>query len=99
LDEVGGALRILDLQLPADYLHGVQRYIERELIGRKRVPNGKQLDTLADSLASVEYYLEALREQRPNRDRILEIARHSLEALGYWPVPSDDLASEPSPSP
>ena len=99
LDEVGGALRILDLHLPAEYLHGVQRYIERELIDRKRVPNGKQLDTLADSLASVEYYLEALREQRPNRDRILEIARHSLEALGYWPVPSGDAASEPSPSP
>src|SRR5690606_22099006 len=45
------------------------------------------LDTVADALASIEYYLEALREQRPNRDRILDIARQSLEALGYWPVP------------
>ena len=99
LEEVCGALRILDLNLPADYLHGVRRYIEVELIGRKRVPNGKQLDTLADSLASVEYYLEALREQRPNRDRILEIARQSLETLGYWPVPTGDTVIEESPSP
>ncbi len=99
LDEVAGAVRILDLPLPADYLHGVKRYIEVELIGRKRVPNGKQLDTLADALASVEYYLEALREQRPNRDRILEIARHSLEALGYWPVPLEDAALVEKPSP
>ncbi|HEU4774602.1 MAG TPA: Hpt domain-containing protein, partial [Lysobacter sp.] len=100
LEEVGGALRILDLHLPADYLLGVKRYTEVELIERKRVPNGKQLDTMADALASVEYYLEALREQRPNRDRILEIARHSLEALGYWPLPSEaepELQHVPSP--
>ncbi|MGQ4660127.1 Hpt domain-containing protein [Lysobacter sp. F6437] len=100
LDEVCGALRILDLDLPADYLTGVKRYTEAELIGRKRVPNGQQLDTMADALASVEYYLEALREQRPNRDRILEIARHSLESLGYWPLPNNTAplqAEIPSP--
>ncbi|WP_211220263.1 Hpt domain-containing protein, partial [Novilysobacter defluvii] len=87
LDEVGGALRILDLDSPAEYLLGIRRYIELELLGRRRVPNSRQLDTMADALASIEYYLEALREQRPNRDRILDIARQSLEALGYWPVP------------
>ena len=36
---------------------------------RKRVPNGQQLDTLADALASLEYYLEALREQPPEPRR------------------------------
>ena len=30
------------------------------------------LDTLADSLASLEYYLEALRDHRPNRDGMLD---------------------------
>ncbi|BCT91596.1 hypothetical protein LYSHEL_06200 [Lysobacter helvus] len=89
LDEVGGALRILDLAQPADYLVGIRKYTEAELIGRKRVPNGQQLDTLADALASIEYYLEALREQRPSRDGILDIARQSLETLRYWPLPQD----------
>jgi chemosensory pili system protein ChpA (sensor histidine kinase/response regulator) len=87
LDEVGGALRMLELSLPADYLEAVKRYVEVELIGRKRVPNGQQLDTMADALASLEYYLEALRDQRPGRDEILEIARHALERLRYWPLP------------
>ena len=98
LDEVGGALRILDLELPSEYLLGIRRYIELELLERKRVPNARQLDTMADALASIEYYLEALREQRPNRNRILDIARQSLEALGYWPVPmpaSEDGAGSP----
>ncbi|GAB3335542.1 hypothetical protein GCM10027359_09270 [Marilutibacter aestuarii] len=88
LDEVGGAMRILELELPGEYLRGIKRYTEVELIGRRKVPTGSQLDTLADSLASLEYYLEAVREQRPNRERILDIARQSLETLGYWPVPS-----------
>src|SRR4249919_735284 len=98
LQEVSGALRMLDLQLPADYLAGVRMYAERELIGRHRVPNGRQLDTLADALASLEYYLEALREQRANRDDILDIARNSLESLQYWPLPHIEAAAADVPA-
>jgi len=88
LDEVGGALRMLEQPLPAEYLTAVKRYVEVELLNRKRVPNSQQLDTMADALASLEYYLEALRDQRPARDEILEIARHALERLRYWPLPA-----------
>ncbi|WDS37509.1 Hpt domain-containing protein [Pseudoxanthomonas sp.] len=88
LGEVGGALQMLELAEPADYVEGVRRYIVTELIGRRRVPGGAQLDTLADAMASLEYYLEALREHRPNRGEILGITRSSLEALRYWPLPS-----------
>ncbi|MFT3896895.1 MAG: Hpt domain-containing protein [Thermomonas sp.] len=89
LQEVEGALQILELSVPADYLAGIRRFTQSELIARRRVPNGRQLDTLADALASLEYYLEALREQRPHRDDILEIAQGSLESLGYWPLPPE----------
>ena len=87
LDEVSGALRMLELPLPASYLVAIKRYAQVELIERGRVPNAQQLDTLADALASLEYYLEALRDQRPNRENILDIARQSLEHLRYWPLP------------
>lgn len=89
LDEVAGAMRMLELDQAGDYLLGVRRYVSNELIGRRRVPGGQQLDTLADALASLEYYLEALRERRPNRDDILEITRSSLENLRYWPLPEE----------
>ena len=89
LGEVAGALRMLDLPLPADYLQGVRQYIAVELIGRQRVPSGRQLDTLADAMASLEYYLEALRERRPGREDILDITRTSLETLRYWPLPAE----------
>ncbi|WP_049458050.1 Hpt domain-containing protein [Stenotrophomonas maltophilia] len=96
LGDVAGALRMLDLGTAADYLRGVQQYIEAELIGRQRVPSGRQLDTLADAMASLEYYLEALRDRRPGREDILDITRSSLEALRYWPLP-DRNAVEPAP--
>lgn len=89
LSEVAGALRMLELPEPADYLLGVRQYVAVELIGKRRVPGGQQLDTLADAMASLEYYLEALRERRPNRDEILDITRSSLEKLRYWPVPAE----------
>ncbi|KAF1715272.1 chemotaxis protein [Pseudoxanthomonas yeongjuensis] len=90
LSEVAGALRMLELPQPADYLLGVRQYVAIELIGKRRVPGGQQLDTLADAMASLEYYLEALRERRPNRDEILDITRSSLENLRYWPLPADE---------
>ena len=98
LDEVGGALRILEVPQPAEYLVGVARYTKNELLARKRVPNGQQLDTLADALASIEYYLEALRDNRPNREGILDIARQSLETLHYWPLPAEDAKAAGSRS-
>src|SRR5690606_6317027 len=99
LHEVSVALRMMELTLAADYLVAVGRYTENELIARQRVPNGRQLDTLADALASLEYYLEALRDQRGNRDEILDIARNSLEALGYWPLPEPVQAPAAAPPP
>ena len=97
LAEVAGALRMLDMPEPADYLLGVRQYVAVELIGKRRVPGGQQLDTLADAMASLEYYLEALRERRPNRDEILDITRSSLEKLRYWPIPAEEVL-EPAPA-
>ncbi len=94
LGEVSGALQMLELPQPAAYLTGVRRYIEDELIASRRVPNGRQLDTFADALASLEYYLEALRERRFNRDEILDVSRHSLESLGYWPLPAERVPAQ-----
>ena len=95
LEEVSGALRILDIHEPSDYLTAVRRFTENELLRRHRVPNGQQMDRLADALASLEYFLEALRDRRPNREQILGVARQSLESLGYWPLPADEAVAAP----
>ncbi len=98
LDEVAGALRVLNVEKAPDYLTGIRRFTESELLRRQRVPNGQQMDRLADALASLEYFLEAVRDRRPNREHILEVAQNSLEALGYWPLPAQE-AAEPIAKP
>jgi chemosensory pili system protein ChpA (sensor histidine kinase/response regulator) len=98
LRDVSGALNILELSQPAQYLDGVRLYAEIELLERRRIPNSRQLDTFADALASIEYYLEALREQRANRDDILDITRNSLENLGYWPLPAERAPAVEAPA-
>ncbi len=93
LGEVGGAMRILDLPDAAELLNAVARFTAVELVQHRRVPNGQQMDTLADALASLEYFIESVRDQRSDRGKILELARDRLNQLGYWPVPDHALAS------
>lgn len=93
LGEVGGAMRILDLPDAAELLNAVARFTAVELVQHRRVPNGQQMDTLADALASLEYFIESVRDQRGDRGKILELARDRLGQLGYWPVPDHALAS------
>ena len=48
------------------------------------MPNWQNLDTLADAITSVEYYLERLAEDHASQgDLILDVAEESLESLGY----------------
>ena len=93
LAEVAGAMRILNLPQPAGYLEALRRYSHAELLGRKQVPGGRQLDTLADALAGMEYYLESLRDPHGQRQDLLDKTRTSLEQLRYWPLPDDDVAT------
>ncbi len=89
LAQVVGALRIIERSEAADYLDAIAHFTRRELLGARRVPNVTQMETLADALASIEYFLEALHERRPAGERVLATARTSLEKLGYWPVPPE----------
>ena len=98
LEEIGGALRMLNLPDSAHLMNGIVRFVEVELLRHRRVPTVEQMDKLADALASIEYYMEATREQRGGREKILDVTRQSLTALGYWPVPQDDGGGGPAPS-
>ena len=96
LAEVSGALRILNLERPAELVDGIDRYIGNELIADGKVPTVDEMDTLADAMASVEYYLEIGRDSSASDNRILDAAQHSLENLKYWPVPARREPVEPA---
>jgi chemosensory pili system protein ChpA (sensor histidine kinase/response regulator) len=102
LDEVSGAMTMVGLAEASGLLNAISRFIDTELLRRRRVPTADQMDRLADAVASMEFYLEATHAQRVGRDRILDVTRDSLASLGYWPVPEDALVDrtphvEPEP--
>ncbi|MGH8355172.1 MAG: Hpt domain-containing protein, partial [Pseudomonas sp.] len=84
LTQVRGGLAMIPLARAADLLNACNRYIQEQLLARKAVPNWQNLDTLADAITSVEYYLERLAEDHAAQgDLILDVAEESLESLGY----------------
>ena len=101
LDEISGAMRMVNLGEAASLTGAMSKFMEVELLRRKRVPTADQMDRLADAVASMEFYLEATQAQRVGRERILDVTRESLSSLGYWPVPVDHtpLAEVPTDQP
>ncbi|MCW2294763.1 chemosensory pili system protein ChpA (sensor histidine kinase/response regulator) [Pseudomonas sp. BIGb0408] len=84
LTQVRGGLAMIPLDRAAALLNACNRYIQEQLLARKAVPNWQNLDTLADAITSVEYYLERLSEDHATQgDLILDVAEESLAALGY----------------
>ena len=54
-----------------------------ELIGGEEQPGLTEMETLADAISSVDYYLESLEANKPIGESILEIAEDSVAELGF----------------
>ncbi|KTT50252.1 chemotaxis protein [Pseudomonas oryzihabitans] len=99
LTQVRGGLAMIPLERAAAQVQAANDYIGEQLLGKQAVPDWQSLDTLADAITSVEYYLERLAEDPSTpHDMILDIADESLIALGYPPrTAADESPLEPAP--
>ena len=94
LSAVRGGLELVQLHKPALILRQCVSFIaERLLPEDSGKPDWRSMDTLADAITSVEYYLERLSDDPGSRDDILKIARSSVATLGY-PLADEDFASQ-----
>ena len=96
--QIRGSMVMLSLERASKLITACNSFIVNELIDKKDIPNQGTLDTLADSITSIEYYLEALDEDRPDRDSILDIAQRSIEKLGYLPEGMEPVPEESLPT-
>lgn len=84
LRDISGSLEMIPLRKPSAILRSCANYIEDQLLKQAATPDWSTLDTLADAIASVEYYLERLTGDREEEDELLlSVAEDSVEALGY----------------
>lgn len=86
IDTVRGSLFILTLARPAEVLAGASRYVSERLLAGQHRPDWQEMDTLADVITSVEYYLERIANDTHGGDSILDIAERGLAKLGFSTV-------------
>ena len=80
---VRGGLLFLDQERAAEQVGACARYIQENMLEASVMPSEHMLETLADALSSLEYYLEGgvLLHAKANRS-VLDLADESLRALG-----------------
>ncbi|MCU7905219.1 MAG: Hpt domain-containing protein [Candidatus Thiodiazotropha sp. (ex Epidulcina cf. delphinae)] len=78
---VEGALNMLNLRDAAQIMSQTGEFIQASLIDSGLQPQRRQLNSLADVVSSIEYYLETLVDGAGDRREILAIAQASLNDL------------------
>ncbi|MES2820302.1 MAG: ferrous iron transporter B [Pseudomonadota bacterium] len=80
---VRGGLWFLDQQRAAALVGACADYIQKQMLEAAQMPSEQMLETLADALTSLEYYLEAGAVLRPEtQPSVLDLAAESVRALG-----------------
>lgn len=104
LSSIQGSLFIAELGRAARILRSSQRFVSEQLLDDPHTPDWQTLDALADSLTSVDYYLERCASDFDNVDHdLLLVAERCVAQLGY-PVdgvarPESEAAGNRQPAP
>lgn len=82
-NQVKGGLLLLGETRAAALIGSAARYVENELCRKKGAPAQSELDSLADAICGLEYYLEGRREHRMYGGAAIAVAEQSVDKLGY----------------
>ncbi|MGD8311065.1 MAG: Hpt domain-containing protein [Gammaproteobacteria bacterium] len=82
LKQVQSGLQMAGEQRAAAATARIETFIASELLDKRAVLEDSQLDTLADAICSIEYYVEGLDGSPAHGDVALDIAESSLGSLG-----------------
>ena len=83
LQAVRGGLWFLGLERAAELVGACADYIQRNMIETQQIPSEQMLETLADALTSLEFFLEGGTNLRPEGQQdVLDLAADSVRALG-----------------
>ena len=83
LQAVRGGLWFLGLARAAELVGACAEYIQKHMIEIAQMPSEQMLETLADALTSLEFFLEGGANLRPEGQQdVLELAADSVRALG-----------------
>ncbi len=82
-NQVKGGLLLLGESRPAALVDSINKYIEKELVELNKQAPQQELDSLADAVCGLEYYLESRKEHRMYGSSAMAVAEKSIDRLGY----------------
>ncbi|WP_191629323.1 Hpt domain-containing protein, partial [Pseudomonas fluorescens] len=86
LTQVRGALAMIPLSRAASLVETCNHFIREHLLLEPGQPGWQELDSLADVITSIEYYLERLGDDpQAQGENLLDVAEKSLANLGFFP--------------
>lgn len=77
-----GGLMFLELERAGRVMKASRRYIAEKLL-KGDEPDQPAMETLADALTGIDYYLESMEEQKPIGEGVLDVAEQAVAELGY----------------
>ncbi len=83
LDSVRGAMAMIEQERAAHIVGNCLACINDELYENEQMPTEKVLETLADAISSVEYFIESMQYSNSQNVSLLQIAEDSLSSIGY----------------
>ncbi len=84
LTQVRGALALIALGRAASLVETANHFIREHLLVEPGQPDWEELDSLADVITSIEYYLERLSDDpEAASEQLLDVAETSLASLGF----------------
>jgi len=90
LTQVRGALALIALGRAASLVETANHFIREHLLVEPGQPDWEELDSLADVITSIEYYLERLSDDpEAASEQLLDVAETSLASLGFFPREND----------
>lgn len=96
---IAGAFKMLGLKEPAEIMTGLSDYASNGLLKQEKLPPVEDLNSFADAVTSIEYYMESISEGLGINTKILEVAQHALEKLGAAPAETADTGGSPIEAP
>ena len=83
LDGIRGGMQMIDKVRVAAIVSACAECINTEFFENNEMPDDTLLETLADALSSLEYYIESMSYKDSQNEDLLKLSEESLESIGY----------------
>jgi len=81
LKEVDGAMFMLPIQKLKHQIDSIRNYVTKVMINAEQIPDAQVQNDLADVVTSIEYYLEAILEGRPDLELSMSSGNAAADRL------------------